>query len=232
MLDWDNRGGAAEQEEEDEPDEFDAYAAPLASDAFVWREDGTKKRRLRGKTTTQPAVEEPQFDLDAAFGDMLDATLEAAVPDAEQSKGDAAVPQIKMAPKSGLRVVLHSLNAKPELNGKFARLRNFIEETGRWEVIFEAGAACDRANVKPTNFTVLPAVQQAAAPTYRPARRLTGKTSMASLNGKRPVAAAALATDPAPNKPVRRRVSTASLTSVETAVTPTAAAAADDDDSD
>merc|ERR1712129_33297 len=86
--------------------------------------------------------------------------------------------------RPGVRVRLHSLVAKPELNGKLARIHAFVEETGRWLVFMETGAACDRANFKPDNLTALSASEQATKSKPRArAREVSLDTALVDANG-------------------------------------------------
>jgi len=225
LAEWEARGGALAQM----PDAPDAevtlegpggYGAVSASDAFGWGGEGTKRRRLHGKTSRASTIEikEDFFEGTAedAFADMLDmdgfadvlgqAPAPAAPVAAETSSMGSTPNANRPTARPGLRVVLHSLQAKPELNGKFARICQFLEDTGRWELVLEPGAAADRANVKQTNFTVLPAVQQSAPPIRK---RLTGKTNVAALAAKRPREAPTDASAASNAKPaVRRKGST------------------------
>jgi len=205
IEDWENRGPRTK---DDEGETLDNYNPPSASDAFGWdtAEEGMdqlKRRRLRGKTSAQDCLKDEStstLDIEAlaeeAFGDMLDSLVETApvtapvdnVPakSSKETNGISNGAVARPTARPGLRVVLHSLQAKPELNGKFARLKSFLEESGRWELTLEAGASCERANVKPANFTILPAVQQDTAPPVRLNRRLTGKTTVSPAIVKRP----------------------------------------------
>lgn len=190
LEEWEAHGGNPKEalETQGKANGEGGYSALSASDAFGDAEGG-KRRRLYGKnaaaTTSSVAVQEDFFEglADEAFGDMLDATLEpwaeAPAPAAVES---AAMDKPVLRP--GVRVRLHGLVAKPELNGKPARIHAFVEETGRWEVFLEPGAACDRANLKPANLDALPASEQDF---FKPQlnRRLTGKTNAAALVPKR-----------------------------------------------
>jgi len=206
LEDWEAHGGQLGKP----PDEDEDYAAPSARDAFGWAGEG-KRRRLFGKTSRAnlAASTEDFFEgaAEEAFADMLDAheLLEgiqapAAAAETAASGGTSSA----STTRPGLKVVLHSLVAKPELNGKYARLNQFVEETGRWEVIVLTAEEGEAAfNVKPTNFTVLPAAQQDSGTLMR--RRMTGKTSSAPafVVKKRLAPAAVKAASPA--RPALRR---------------------------
>eukprot|EP00929_Paragymnodinium_shiwhaense_P096688 TRINITY_DN5837_c1_g2_i1.p1 TRINITY_DN5837_c1_g2~~TRINITY_DN5837_c1_g2_i1.p1 ORF type:complete len:2305 (-),score=805.31 TRINITY_DN5837_c1_g2_i1:211-7125(-) len=103
-------------------------------------------------------------------------------PSTKDTAMPAEEPTGPLEPAVGGRVKLHSLMAKPELNGKVGRIHAFLEEAGRWEVHLDGGG---KVNALPKNFDVLredkkPVATKRAAPTAE----ADGATARAKAKGK------------------------------------------------
>eukprot|EP00747_Dinoflagellata_sp_TGD_P025497 gnl/TRDRNA2_/TRDRNA2_131294_c0_seq1.p1 gnl/TRDRNA2_/TRDRNA2_131294_c0~~gnl/TRDRNA2_/TRDRNA2_131294_c0_seq1.p1 ORF type:complete len:654 (-),score=180.41 gnl/TRDRNA2_/TRDRNA2_131294_c0_seq1:113-1987(-) len=110
-----------------------------------------KRMRLMGKSKVPKEPAPGASGLEQAFQDALGSMLEEVPP----------APTV-MLPAPRARVKLHSLQGRPELNGKVGRLIRLNEESGRWECMLEKPHG--KVNVKVAFFTVLSGGTPAPAP--------------------------------------------------------------------
>ena len=96
--------------------------------------------------------------------EQADPASTAHIPDTVDAEASApAVVDAGAALRTGERVELHSLSAKPELNGKSAKVKGYITASGRYSVVpvgLESAIGIKRANLKQDTAARLPSAEE------------------------------------------------------------------------